>query len=376
LRAPAVGWSHAFRRTRRRAHSRGTTTSKATYSPAAPVGPVGRRVVGASLVHERAQSKGFGSCHDLIALRHANLGRLRIRAAWYSALKSAQVAMVGSSWRSDVYTIGRRCSPENLPGSVQGATPNATDARRTSGWTPARPTSSRAIDTSDLRNWPHRVEGRGSPQFRSTPSYLVLRHERRSIGGAEVQRFRGRARGAEYCLGGGARGPEGRTRTAGAALAAGRTRANSLHCCGSSADDPHRSHLAGPWRQRPARGHRQAAGPTTARACGCAHGRLQAGSFAWPREAAGTLNLKREQLDWLVAALPWQRLGTPPPRSITVIRCDRFDAVVRGIVHWSRSRHRRREDVVCTTLTANDALKPLHQQSNRRRSTSTKSEST
>ena len=47
--------------------------------------------------------------------------------------------------------------------------------------------------------------------------------------------------------------------------------------------------------------------------------RLQAGSFAWPGEAAGSLSLTREQFDWLVAGLPWQRLGAPQPASITVV---------------------------------------------------------
>ena len=53
--------------------------------------------------------------------------------------------------------------------------------------------------------------------------------------------------------------------------------------------------------------------------------RLQAGSFAWPREDCGTnsgsgaLNLTREQFDWLVAGLPWQRLGAREPRPITAV---------------------------------------------------------
>jgi transposase len=47
--------------------------------------------------------------------------------------------------------------------------------------------------------------------------------------------------------------------------------------------------------------------------------RLQSGGFVWPREASGMLNLTHEQLDWLVAGLPWQRLSTPPPQSITVV---------------------------------------------------------
>jgi transposase len=47
--------------------------------------------------------------------------------------------------------------------------------------------------------------------------------------------------------------------------------------------------------------------------------RLQAGGFAWPRDGAGTLELTREQFDWLVAGLPWQRLGAPKLGPITVI---------------------------------------------------------
>jgi transposase len=51
--------------------------------------------------------------------------------------------------------------------------------------------------------------------------------------------------------------------------------------------------------------------------------RLQAGSFAWPREDSGsmghTLNLTREQFDWLVAGLPWQRLTAREPHSITAV---------------------------------------------------------
>ena len=47
--------------------------------------------------------------------------------------------------------------------------------------------------------------------------------------------------------------------------------------------------------------------------------RLQAGSFAWPREESGSLKLTREQFDWLVAGLPWQRLSAPQAQSITVV---------------------------------------------------------
>jgi transposase len=47
--------------------------------------------------------------------------------------------------------------------------------------------------------------------------------------------------------------------------------------------------------------------------------RLQSGSFAWPREDTGCLVLSREQFDWLVAGLPWQRLGAAQPHAITAI---------------------------------------------------------
>ena len=47
--------------------------------------------------------------------------------------------------------------------------------------------------------------------------------------------------------------------------------------------------------------------------------RLQAGGFAWPRQACGSIELTREQFDWLVAGLPWQRLGAPAPTAITAI---------------------------------------------------------
>ena len=47
--------------------------------------------------------------------------------------------------------------------------------------------------------------------------------------------------------------------------------------------------------------------------------RLQVGGFAWPREDAGTVRLEREQFDWLVAGLPWQRMTRSPALAITVI---------------------------------------------------------
>lgn len=47
--------------------------------------------------------------------------------------------------------------------------------------------------------------------------------------------------------------------------------------------------------------------------------RLQAGSFEWPREDTGSLWLSREQFDWLVAGLPWQRMSMAPAPSITAV---------------------------------------------------------
>ena len=47
--------------------------------------------------------------------------------------------------------------------------------------------------------------------------------------------------------------------------------------------------------------------------------RLQSGSFEWPREDAGSLALTREQFDWLVAGLPWQRMSAPRAHAITVV---------------------------------------------------------
>lgn len=37
--------------------------------------------------------------------------------------------------------------------------------------------------------------------------------------------------------------------------------------------------------------------------------RLQSGGFAWPRAGIGTMNVTREEFDWLVAGLPWQRMS-------------------------------------------------------------------
>jgi transposase len=47
--------------------------------------------------------------------------------------------------------------------------------------------------------------------------------------------------------------------------------------------------------------------------------RLQSGGFEWPREDSGSAALTREQFDWLVAGLPWQRLSAPPGQAITAV---------------------------------------------------------
>lgn len=50
--------------------------------------------------------------------------------------------------------------------------------------------------------------------------------------------------------------------------------------------------------------------------------RLQAGGFAWPREqsSCAALSLSREQFDWLVAGLPWQRMSRAlEQQSITAV---------------------------------------------------------
>ena len=47
--------------------------------------------------------------------------------------------------------------------------------------------------------------------------------------------------------------------------------------------------------------------------------RLQSGSFEWPRQDTGSLVLTREQFDWLVAGLPWQRMSAPRSHAITVV---------------------------------------------------------
>ena len=48
--------------------------------------------------------------------------------------------------------------------------------------------------------------------------------------------------------------------------------------------------------------------------------RLQEGGFAWPRDASsGTHSLTREQFDWLVAGLAWQRMSASHAPSITVV---------------------------------------------------------
>ena len=48
--------------------------------------------------------------------------------------------------------------------------------------------------------------------------------------------------------------------------------------------------------------------------------RLQDGGFAWPHQpSSGPLALTREQLDWLVAGLPWQRMSAAHMPAITAV---------------------------------------------------------
>ena len=47
--------------------------------------------------------------------------------------------------------------------------------------------------------------------------------------------------------------------------------------------------------------------------------RLQAGGFAWPAQAGGSMTLSTAQFDWLVTGLPWQRLSTSAPQPITTV---------------------------------------------------------
>jgi transposase len=51
--------------------------------------------------------------------------------------------------------------------------------------------------------------------------------------------------------------------------------------------------------------------------------RLQAAGFAWPvvdaAHAAGSMTLTAEQVEWLVAGSPWQRLTRSAPQPMTVI---------------------------------------------------------
>ena len=47
--------------------------------------------------------------------------------------------------------------------------------------------------------------------------------------------------------------------------------------------------------------------------------RLHSGNFVWPHADTGAMTLTREQFDWLVQGLPWQRLSAVHPSSITAI---------------------------------------------------------
>ena len=47
--------------------------------------------------------------------------------------------------------------------------------------------------------------------------------------------------------------------------------------------------------------------------------RLQGGGFEWPADAAGARSIAAQQFEWLVAGLPWQKLGGAPAQPITVV---------------------------------------------------------
>jgi transposase len=47
--------------------------------------------------------------------------------------------------------------------------------------------------------------------------------------------------------------------------------------------------------------------------------RLQAGSFSWPGEPGGSIQLTHQQFEWLVKGLPWQRIDPPRAMAITVV---------------------------------------------------------
>jgi len=47
--------------------------------------------------------------------------------------------------------------------------------------------------------------------------------------------------------------------------------------------------------------------------------RLQSGSLRGRARTRAPWSSSREQFDWLVAGLPWQRLGAPAPHAITAI---------------------------------------------------------
>ena len=158
------------------------------------------------------------------------------------------------------------------------------------------------------------------------------------------RRLRGRARCAAGVVGHGAHRAAGRRHAAWSCTGRWRTRANSPPGCARWADDPHRGGLAGARRERSARGHRRAARAgacaalpagrrritptcsptgaptgsrcwsTTARACGCARGACRPAASPGRARTAGALALTREQFDWLVAGLPWQRLSAPQPQ--------------------------------------------------------------
>jgi hypothetical protein len=121
--------------------------------------------------HGRDRRRRDGTADGVCAAQRANLGRLcaRQEAGASHFDRAGRVRHEPPDQSAHV-----QAPADEMVG--QGGEPNATDACRDSGWGGCQGTSSRAIDTSDLRNWPLQVDGVGLPQLRSTPRLFVLRH--------------------------------------------------------------------------------------------------------------------------------------------------------------------------------------------------------
>ncbi len=46
--------------------------------------------------------------------------------------------------------------------------------------------------------------------------------------------------------------------------------------------------------------------------------RLHRGAFVWQQSAEGVCNITREQWEWLIAGVDWQRISKPPPSTFRV----------------------------------------------------------